>query len=75
MKIQGGRWRTDDDLRGKITVPDDLRILDAVKADRLRDAADLIFEYIVATQVELGQGAPAHQANLPISLRSECDFL
>jgi GNAT superfamily N-acetyltransferase len=54
-------------------VADDAQILDAVEAKRVTDAADLIFEYVGATEVELGHRSPAHPADLPSSLRSEYD--
>lgn len=52
---------------------DGIRILDAIEDERLNDAADLIFEYIVATQVELGHHVPASPEDLPSSLRGEYD--
>jgi ribosomal protein S18 acetylase RimI-like enzyme len=57
----------------QVPVPDELRILDAVEVERLKDAGDLIFEYIVATQIELGHRIPADPEDLPSSLRSEYD--
>jgi len=49
----------------------DVRIMDAVRAGRLPDTAELIFEYIAATQAEIGQRVPATPADLPASLRAE----
>jgi len=54
-------------------VADGIRILDAIEDERLNDAADLIFEYIVATQVELGHHVPARPEDLPLSQRDEYD--
>ena len=51
----------------------EIRILDVGEADRWREAGGLIFEYIAATEAELGHPVPAHHADLPSSLATECD--
>ncbi|MEV7006796.1 GNAT family N-acetyltransferase [Streptosporangium sp. NPDC051022] len=49
-----------------------VRVLDACAAGRDADAGALIFEYMAATQVELGRPAPAAVDELSASLRDEC---
>jgi ribosomal protein S18 acetylase RimI-like enzyme len=49
------------------------RVLDVGEAGRWREAGELIFEYIAATEAELGHPVPAHHADLPSSLAAECD--
>ncbi len=49
-----------------------LRVLDACTAGRSADATTLIFEYMAATQVEIGRPAPAGVDELPAAMRDEC---
>lgn len=47
-------------------------IADAFLAGRGDDAATLVFEYLAATQAEMGQPAPAGPGELPPALQREC---
>ncbi|MEV4091847.1 GNAT family N-acetyltransferase [Streptosporangium saharense] len=49
-----------------------IRVLDARAADRWADAGALIFEYMGATQEELGLPVPASVDELPARMRDEC---
>ncbi|MEV8637746.1 GNAT family N-acetyltransferase [Streptosporangium sp. NPDC051023] len=49
-----------------------IRVLDASTTGRWADVATLIFEYMGATQAELGRPAPATVDELPTAMRDEC---
>lgn len=53
-------------------MPSKIRILDAMRTDRLAEAGELIFEYVAATEAEVGHRVPAHLTELPMPLYSEC---
>jgi ribosomal protein S18 acetylase RimI-like enzyme len=50
-------------------------VVSAFPAGRSRDAADLVFEYMAATQAETGRGMPAAISELPAVLQRECHHL
>jgi ribosomal protein S18 acetylase RimI-like enzyme len=54
---------------------DTVIVLPATTAGRLADAAELVFEYMAATQAETGRLVPATFDQLPVVLRDECHDL
>ena len=50
---------------------DEVRVVDAVRAGRLPQAAELIFEYVACTEAEMAHRIPVGPADLPASLRTE----
>lgn len=52
-----------------------VRIVDGLAAGHRSDAADLVFEYMAATQAEAGRPVPVSISQLPPVLRRECEDL
>jgi hypothetical protein len=48
-------------------------VLDAITTGRSAEAEALVFEYMAATQAEVGRPLPTDVAELPEVLRTECD--
>ena len=53
----------------------DVSVIDAFPSGRGEDALALVFEYMAATQAEIGRPLPAGIAELPDFLRRECQDL
>jgi hypothetical protein len=55
--------------------PAAVRVSDGLAAGHLLDAAELVFEYMAATQAEAGRPEAASVSELPAVLRRECEDL